>query len=778
MPHFQRLLTTLFLAFALIAPLGLLTSTPAGPTSALAAEPIWQEIWPSGPTRLWRSPHYLTDSTLYMATEQMLWRSTDRGDTWQPLYPTPYRPNTPGPCALAIDPDPGIHPSLFLSCGLSGEIYRSQDGAATWQRVFQDDDARVYDLAAGRDSWGRLVVFAVGEARVWRSTDGGENWAAASEGAPDSAEIYHVYLSPDYAHDQTIYLTGFGRLLRSTNGGDHWAELPIEGVDIARHVLFSPNYAADHTLWISYFFIEGDGINPPNGIVRSDDGGATWQFASDGLPIDWPDGWILGLSAAPDYPGDPSLYAVERVVHADVTAWELYRSTDRGESWRPQGTVTADTPQGLIAAEYDHLFVPTSAGLLRLHNADWQWLINGDAEENAGWVFYATPATAGYTYEQVHGGLRAIRAGIVGGPNGLAYSSARQSVPLPATADQATVTLWLYPVSTETLLARPVNTEAGYAPVSGDAQYVLLLDEDGEVLETLLWMLSDTAAWETHTFDVSAYIGRNITLLIGVYNDGDGGVTGLYLDDADLLAHEPSPVAPASQVVPLPTTTGQITFTVNWSGNATTGYDIQVRDGDLSSPWSDWLSATSDTSAAFTGQDGHTYTFRSRARGQSGQVEAWPTGNWADAFTTLRLDPAPVFITAAKMAQPTVAHVGDVIQFMISLPNTGNLDAAVVVTDTLPAFLELTAPPTINHPNPPVVVGNVIGWSGAIAAGQTHVRLAFATQVTDAPPNGIIVNTAMLSDGINPVWLRQATVQALHQLFVSISLHDRPATLP
>jgi bacillopeptidase F (M6 metalloprotease family) len=43
----------------------------------------------------------------------------------------------------------------------------------------------------------------------------------------------------------------------------------------------------------------------------------------------------------------------------------------------------------------------------------------------------------------------------------------------------------------------------------------------------LLWQRS-------HEFDLTAYAGQTIKLNVGVYNDGQDGITAMYLDDVSL----------------------------------------------------------------------------------------------------------------------------------------------------------------------------------------------------------------------------------------------------
>ncbi len=103
--------------------------------------------------------------------------------------------------------------------------------------------------------------------------------------------------------------------------------------------------------------------------------------------------------------------------------------------------------------------------------------------------------------------------------------------------------------------------------------------------------------------------------------------------------------APNSSVEPLPAQS-PTSFLVRWSGSdpspgsGLTTYDVQYRVGP-SGVWTDWLSATTLTSATFgpnqpvQPQPGQTYYFRCRARDQVGNLEAYPGGD-GDAWTTIQ----------------------------------------------------------------------------------------------------------------------------------------------
>lgn len=83
---------------------------------------------------------------------------------------------------------------------------------------------------------------------------------------------------------------------------------------------------------------------------------------------------------------------------------------------------------------------------------------------------------------------------------------------------------------------------------------------------------------------------------------------------------------PASAVAAQPGTTNEYTFPVTWSGSdagaGIAAYDVYV--SDQGGPFQPWLTATTDTTAAYTGLAGHTYAFYSIATDQVGHRETVP----------------------------------------------------------------------------------------------------------------------------------------------------------
>ena len=98
------------------------------------------------------------------------------------------------------------------------------------------------------------------------------------------------------------------------------------------------------------------------------------------------------------------------------------------------------------------------------------------------------------------------------------------------------------------------------------------------------------------------------------------------------------------------------TFTVRWSGTDDTGgsgirhYDVQFRANG--GAWQNWQTATTATSASFTGQNGILYDFRVRAVDIANNVEAFR--NNPDSSTTV--DTAPPSATVTALPQFTFAN--------------------------------------------------------------------------------------------------------------------------
>jgi hypothetical protein len=167
-------------------------------------------------------------------------------------------------------------------------------------------------------------------------------------------------------------------------------------------------------------------------------------------------------------------------------------------------------------------------------------IINGGFENDTGWQFPATEYTAGYSTSQAHSGSRSARTGIVNqADDRYSYSSTRQMVSIPAGTTSAYLTFWIKPFSGQvsglSLPSTPSSgTQVDQMPLSTDVQYVLVLDSNFNIINTLIWQLSDSGVWTQYQFNLSGYAGRSIWLHFGTFNDGLDGVSSMFVDDVSL----------------------------------------------------------------------------------------------------------------------------------------------------------------------------------------------------------------------------------------------------
>lgn len=143
--------------------------------------------------------------------------------------------------------------------------------------------------------------------------------------------VASIVPSPDFAKDQTVFafLAGQG-VVRSTDGGVSWSRLR-GGLPEPRGLLLdlaiSPNFAADGTIFVGGVTDKYRG----EGVLRSTDGGETWQ------PL-WQEMAYLrvrDVAVGPDYALSGEVAAMAE--YNRLEKWEsgtaIYTSTNRGISW-------------------------------------------------------------------------------------------------------------------------------------------------------------------------------------------------------------------------------------------------------------------------------------------------------------------------------------------------------------------------------------------------------------------------------------------------------------
>lgn len=200
-------------------------------------------------------------------------------------------------------------------------------------------------------------------------------------------------------------------------------------------------------------------------------------------------------------------------------------------------------------------------------------LSNGGFEDDTDWEFPITKYPAAYSTDHVHDGISSVRTGITDiADNVYSYSSIRQQAIIPAGSVNVTLGFWVRPMTSEPtdkpLPGRPSGKTFGLQPLTYDAQYVLVLDQYNNLIETLIWQRKNTTSFEYYTLDLRKYAGQTIKIEFGTYNDGFDGITAMYVDDVSLIACDTTTPTNTPTAGPSPTITSTPTDCANVIGNS------------------------------------------------------------------------------------------------------------------------------------------------------------------------------------------------------------------
>lgn len=223
-----------------------------------------------------------------------LFKTTDGGASWTARANglTLFGPGTVAATAfsLVISPE---DPSILLAGTIPG-IYRSEDGAASWQLVKPFiPPTMVMEFAPSEPS----VVYAAGYSwharhpgppQLFKSTDAGLSWVELPYPQPGDRRIPTFAVDPRDAG--VVYLWTIGVLYRSSDGGATWAEVSRQDLYVTK-LLFAP--------WNPEVMY----ASTDHGVYEITGGGSHWAPLNQGLK----NSIVLDLIADPLSPG--TLYA-------------------------------------------------------------------------------------------------------------------------------------------------------------------------------------------------------------------------------------------------------------------------------------------------------------------------------------------------------------------------------------------------------------------------------------------------------------------------------------
>jgi photosystem II stability/assembly factor-like uncharacterized protein len=347
----RRVVVFAAIAAATLHTVGLSGAPASTASTATAAVPVnpslfgalqWRSIGPYRGGRTLAVSGIPGDATTFYfgAVAGGVWKTTDGGNTWQPLTDA-----TPISSVGAIAVAPSNRDIIYVGTGEAAPrgnmtygdgVYRSADGGKTWSHIGLKDTRQIGALIVDPGNPNIVLVAALGHAfganterGVFRTTDGGKSWTKVlykddNTGAidvsfdPHNARIVYAALWQARRQPWNFSSGGPGSgLYRSTDGGVSWKHLTGNGLPngiLGRmHVSVSP---ADSKR--IYAMIEAE----QGGLYRSDDGGEHWQRVNDDGRLSQR-AWYFSTVLADPKNAD--------TVYAENTG--LFRSSDGGKTF-------------------------------------------------------------------------------------------------------------------------------------------------------------------------------------------------------------------------------------------------------------------------------------------------------------------------------------------------------------------------------------------------------------------------------------------------------------
>jgi photosystem II stability/assembly factor-like uncharacterized protein len=257
-------------------------------------------------------------------------------------------------------------PALYYVGGAGGGVFKSADGGASFQSVWDHaskfgaigaigvapSDEKTVWVGTGESNPRNDVSYGDG---VWLTRDGAKHWTHA--GLDDTSNIAKILVDP--ANPKRALVAALGDPWKdstargvyvTSDGGRTWAKTlyagPASGAaDLAWNPKAPRNVFAAVWQFRREPWIATSG-GPVDGLYRSRDGGRTWsKIQGHGFPTD-----MLGRIGVAVAPSDPKrVYAV--VQSKQGTIW---RSDDGGDTWQ---RVSADTRPEQRPFYFSHLAV-------------------------------------------------------------------------------------------------------------------------------------------------------------------------------------------------------------------------------------------------------------------------------------------------------------------------------------------------------------------------------------------------------------------------------------
>jgi photosystem II stability/assembly factor-like uncharacterized protein len=287
--------------------------------------------------------HPAGPDTMFAATVRGVFRSNDAGENWNKVQ-LPHTPDNEVR-AFAICP---YNPSVILTGWLS-YMQKSTDGGASWNLIYVGTSIQdiEYDLQNANRVYYVSESANLGKS-IFRSDDLGDTWVNIHNNLDSVGMVWDMALDP--VDPQIVYLaqhvpfdSADRCLSKTTDGGQHWFDITPTGLyhKTINSVTVLPS--AHQTIFACTW---------GNGVLRSTDGGGTWEPATNGLRGQFVERMLVDTTTG--------------IIYLGTFYDGIYRSTSNGDSWEK---ISYNIPQascGLLALNCrspDSIYVVSANGV-------------------------------------------------------------------------------------------------------------------------------------------------------------------------------------------------------------------------------------------------------------------------------------------------------------------------------------------------------------------------------------------------------------------------------
>lgn len=246
---------------------------------------------------------------------------------------------------VAIDPN---NPSTILTGSANSGIYKTTNGGATWNPIFDDASNLSMGHITFQPGSSQVIWAGTGDPNIsgypsigdgiYKSTDAGATWTnmgladqrivskiVVDPNNPDKVYVGCMGLPMERNNDRGLYIT--------TNGGATWTQsLFVSNQAGIIDLVMDPNnsqvlYASS---WDRIRTNQESTVSGPDAKVwKTTDGGANWVNLTSGLP-----NIPLSRVNLANHPTNSNiLYAC--FVNTDYNVYNIYKTTNAGSSWNP-----------------------------------------------------------------------------------------------------------------------------------------------------------------------------------------------------------------------------------------------------------------------------------------------------------------------------------------------------------------------------------------------------------------------------------------------------------